>query len=161
MKETEIKLTLERAMEAYNGAESLEVKTAIANLIGKEHFDPYIRACIQLGITPLPELEDKSDTLEVWADNAKRLVTCIAAKNAFKQSNGTYKLWKPIYDGNERHWYPVPNMKEGSGFGLSATNCDYWLSTSTVGSRLEYREDSLAREGFEEFKPYYKIHYTK
>jgi hypothetical protein len=153
---TKIDLTLEKAMKAYDEAESLEVKNAIANLIGKEHFDPYIKACIILNIKPKPELEDKSDDREVWADNALRLSICVEAKNIF---NG--KIWKPKYDGSEQHWYPVPDMRETSGFGLSYTAYAAWAASSTVGSRLEYRERKLAEEGFKEFKKYYKIHYTK
>jgi hypothetical protein len=118
--------------------------------------DPYIKACAILRKTPKPELEDKSDADEVWQDNAGRLATCIKAKNIIDG-----KIWVPVYDGSETHYWPVPDLSDPSGFGFSVTDFDDWRASSGVGSRLEYRSTELAEEGFEEFKPYYKIHFTK
>ncbi len=155
---TAITIIKENAVKAYNEATSDEVKNAIKNLIGGQHFtdDLYIAACQKLGKTPRPELEDKSDADEVWADNAIRLATLIKAENMVDG-----KVRTPVYDGSEYHYWPVPDLSDPSGVGFSYSHCDGWRADSTVGSRFEYFSEDDARAGFEKFKPYYKIHYTK
>jgi len=114
--------------------------------------NPYSKACELLGITPRPALKDKIDADLVAEDAFHRLTICIKAKNLIDG-----KVWTPVHDGSERHYYPwfYKNNKDSSGLGLSYGDYDYGLSNSLVGSRLEYRTYKLAREGAEEFKKYY------
>lgn len=116
--------------------------------------DPYIEACKVLGKTPLPPLADRSDQDLVSADAFYRLTICIRVKNMI---NG--KIWKQVYDGVEKHWFPRW-LKNSAGFGLPSTICDYWDVSTTVGERLEYRTEQLLLEGVEEFDQYYQDYLT-
>ncbi len=112
--------------------------------------DPYIQACRILGVTPRPELANRSDIDAVSADAFYRLIFCIRAKNMIKG-----KLWKPVYDGVEQHWFPRWK-KTGAGFGLTTADYDSWTSDTVVGERLEYRTRELLLEGVAEFDKYYQ-----
>lgn len=128
------------------------LKKAIDTIV----FDsPYKRACAKLGKVPIPELSDKSDADVVWADSAMRLAICVKAKNMIPQEDGSFKVWTPKYGVGESHYSPVPDM---SSPGFSYDTYVSWRSITWVGARLEYRSSQLAKEGFEEFNEYYKIH---
>lgn len=121
--------------------------------------DPYLQACLILGETPRPALTDTSNKRLVHEDFAHRLVMCIEAKNAIKQEDGTYKVWQPVYDGNERHFYPR-FVKDSSGSGWSFSVYGYWYTDTVVGPRLEYRTYDLMLEGVKEFKTYYEGYFN-
>jgi len=112
--------------------------------------EPYLKACSKLGIKPKSVLADRSDADEVSADAFYRLTICIRAKNMIKD-----KIWKPVYDGSEQHWYPRWKLTD-AGFGLTGTFYVRWHSAATVGERLEYRTRELALEGVKEFDGYYQ-----
>lgn len=115
----------------------------------KPHQKYYLKACEILGKTPVPELEDLSDNDKVSSDAYDRLVICIRVMNMIDG-----KIWIPVYDGSEWHYYPVftPNK---SGFGFSYSHCVSWITNSIVGSRLEYRTRELYEKGVKLFMPYY------
>eukprot|EP01037_Dinobryon_pediforme_P011467 gene11467-11560_t len=102
--------------------------------------DPYLRACKKLGITPEPSLKNRDNKDLVSADAHYRLTICIRAKNVIDG-----KVWEPVYDGSETHYWPYFNLE--SGFGFSRTTCANWRTFTGVGSRLEYRTEELAQEG--------------
>lgn len=112
--------------------------------------DPYLVACKLLGVTPKPPLTYRGDADEVSADAYYRLIFCIRAKNMI---NG--KIWKPVYDGSEKRWYPLWKKSE-AGFGLANSDYDLWNSDTIVGERLEYRTRELLLEGVKEFDRYYQ-----
>ncbi len=116
--------------------------------------DPYLLACKKLGITPEPPLADRSNRRKVASEACDRLMVCIEAKNMIDG-----KPWKPVYDGNEQHWFPdwkiVKDPKRPSGVGLAFHYAYYWRTSTNVGSRLEYRSEKLLLEGVEEFYDLY------
>jgi hypothetical protein len=116
--------------------------------------DPYVKACIALGKTPVPPLEDRSDADRVSADAYERLIICIRAKNLVDG-----KQWVPTYDGSEYHYWPY--FRYAPGFGFSRTGYAGWGTHTVVGSRLEYRTRELAVEGANEFKQLYNDFYTQ
>lgn len=64
--------------------------------------------------------------------------------------------WTPDYTNyDEYKWFPYfdvdADKERKSGFGLSCHVCDYWLSHSTVGSRLCYKSRELAKYSGETF----------
>lgn len=112
--------------------------------------DPYLAACELLGITPTPELLDKSNKDEVSIDAYRRLIICIRAKNRVGD-----KVWEPVYDGSEAHYWPY-FRKNSAGFGFSYAGYVDWYTITGVGSRLEYRTRALAEQGAKEFDKYYQ-----
>lgn len=115
----------------------------------KAHEKYYLQACKAFGKTPVPVLEDRTDSDVVSSDAYSRLITCIAFKNVI---NG--KRWIPVYDGLEDHYYAYfrPNA---SGSGFSCTSTGNWDTDSIVGARLEYRTRKLCEQGVKEFEVYY------
>jgi hypothetical protein len=117
--------------------------------------DPYIQACLKMGETPRQPLTDRSNRRLVGEDYAHRLEMCIEAKNAIEQPDGTFKRWEQVYDGVERHYYPL-FKKDSSGPGWSYYDYGDWRTRTSVGPRREYRSFDLMKEGAEEFKEYYE-----
>eukprot|EP01037_Dinobryon_pediforme_P011466 gene11466-11559_t len=104
--------------------------------------DPYAKACRILGIKPIPAIADDADADIRSIDAYSRLIICIRAKNMIDG-----KVWKPLYDGSETHYWPYFNLE--SGFGFSYTRYVTWRTITFVGSRLEYRTEELAQEGYD------------
>lgn len=109
----------------------------------------YLKACKAFGKTPVPVLENRSDSDVVSTDAYGRLIMCIALKNAIKG-----KRWIPIYDGSEDHYY-VYVRPNASASGFSYTLTLLWCTNSDVGARLEYRTRELCLQGIKEFEAYY------
>ncbi|QTE37514.1 hypothetical protein J3L18_00150 [Mucilaginibacter gossypii] len=120
----------------------------------KPHQEFYLEACQKLGKTPVPELDDRTDTDKVSSDAYDRLIICIRYIN---MQDGV--IWVPVYNGTEWHYWPVwrPNK---SGFGFSFTYCDDWYTHTSVGSRLEYRTEELCEKGAELLLPYYNDYFS-
>lgn len=115
----------------------------------KAHEKFYLKACKAFGKTPIPALEDRSDSDAVSVDAYARLIVCIAFKNMIGG-----KRWIPVYDGSEWHYFVRvwPN-KAGSGFSIAS--CGVWATTTSVGARLEYRTRELCDQGIKELEVYY------
>lgn len=72
--------------------------------------------------------------------------------------------WQPNWhDSNERKWEPWFNVKASakkpSGFGLSFYGTDYWLTITTVGSRLCFKSRGLAEYAGKKFIKLYEQAY--
>lgn len=115
----------------------------------KAHEKYYLKACKALGKTPVPDLEDRSDSDAVSVDAYARLIICIAYKNMVKG-----KRWIPVYDGSETHYF-VRVWPNDSASEFSASLTNDWLTSATVGARLEYRNYELCESGRKLFTPYY------
>ncbi len=81
--------------------------------------DPYLQACLKMGETPRPTLNDRSNRRLVYEDFAHRLEMCIEAKNAIQQPDGTFKRWEAVYGKSENHYLPYfkPDSS-GSGWAF-------------------------------------------
>ncbi len=119
--------------------------------------DLYLLACQKLGKTPKPVLTDLSDSEAVHDDAAHRLRTCIAAENAIKQPDGTFKEWKAVYDGYERHYFPY-HKKDPSGSGWAYDSYVCWDTSTLVGPRLEYRSYEIMIGAVTKLNPYYEAY---
>jgi hypothetical protein len=61
--------------------------------------------------------------------------------------------WRADFaDGDQIKYYP---WFKASGVGFSYTDCVYWFTFTSVGSRLCYKSEELARYAGEQFKDLY------
>ncbi|MBO9671987.1 MAG: hypothetical protein J7577_00975 [Sphingobacteriaceae bacterium] len=137
-----LSITKENALKCYQEA-SGEVKTAILNLVGKEHLlniteriKSYQDACEHQGITPLnvgyfsflPEID------RVHAFAAHKVVTIIRSLN---------EGWVPDWSDDDQSKYYVWYKNSGAGFSCSVYGYD--CAYSDVGSRLHFKTLELAQ----------------
>lgn len=95
--------------------------------------EAFTAACTERGYDPatiLPDVSKMPEGLGKYTQsNIKRLVIAEAINEGRK----------PIYNGSERHYFPVWDMDvKGSPFGFSLTRTDYWGTSTLVGPRLEF-----------------------
>ena len=65
--------------------------------------------------------------------------------------------WVPDWtNSNEYKYYPWFKMGSPSGGGFSSHDCDSWITTSTVGSRLCFKSADLAKHAGQLFESIYK-----
>jgi hypothetical protein len=65
--------------------------------------------------------------------------------------------WQPNWEDTDEYKYQLwPDIEKDetkpSGFGLSYDGCDYWSTSTTVGSRLCFQNREAAKYCFETFK---------
>ena len=69
--------------------------------------------------------------------------------------------WTPNWDDwEERKYYPWFDMRSSASGGLSFDVCDYWSTTSLVGSRLCFKNRELAEYAGKEFVELYKEYFV-
>lgn len=69
--------------------------------------------------------------------------------------------WQPDWGNKKEYKYElcpdiVKDKTKPSGFGLSFFGYAYWLTLTTVGSRLCFKSREVAKYTFETFKPLYE-----
>lgn len=64
--------------------------------------------------------------------------------------------WEPNWsNGNEPKWYPYFEMGK-SGLGFSYSHYDCWGTFASVGSRLAFKTEALAKYAGTQFEDLYK-----
>lgn len=69
--------------------------------------------------------------------------------------------WEPDYTNSNQYKYEPRFYDFQSGFGFSWTACGYWVTVTTVGSRLCFKSRELALYAAEQFKEIYNEFLTK
>ena len=152
-----LEVTQSNAMKAYNSANT-NGKKLLADLFGAEVFNQKITdrvklfedACELLGIDPTKVCTGKPDDVLVYDSKSitayRKLIIIARALN---------EGWTPDWnDTNQYKWYPYFKFK--AGFGFSRTYCAYWLSHTTVGSRLCFKSEELAQYAGKQFEAIYQ-----
>lgn len=81
-----------------------------------------------------------------------KLTVIAEALNESKQPN-----WNDHTEGKYEPWFKVlADEKNPSGFGLSYDDYDYWSTITSVGSRLCFRNRTLAKYAGKQFKSLYE-----
>lgn len=130
------------------------LKRALENTFGKEVFSQKITdrvktfedACEVICINQYCVWQDGDDNDEVAY---KKLKVIARALN---------EGWEPDYNNsNQRKWYPWFYMDKPSGFRLFVVYYDY--SFTTVGARLVFKSEELARYAAAQFLGLYSNYY--
>lgn len=92
--------------------------------------------------------------------NYKLVVITEALNKEYSKANKLKKTWQPDYNAHNKYkYFPYfwvkADKKKPSGFGFSATACDYWHARTTVGSRLCFPTYELAIYSGKQFE---KLH---
>lgn len=144
---TKLKVTVENALLAHNGADD-KGKKLLEDLFGKENFVPrpitervksFEDACDVLGINPGYVLvfdEDTTDIDEINTNAFLKLRTIIKALN---------EGWVADFSNSSQYKYYPWLKSNGSGLGLSCLDDVDGGSDSPVGSRLYLKSAELAR----------------
>src|ERR1035437_603113 len=148
-----LKITLEKAIEAYKNADT-NGKKLLEDLFGKEKFST------KSIIERVQSIED------IYLISGKRLVK----RNEDTDDEFAYrqaKLIAEVYnegtvldpmDTNQKKYYPWHKIAEGSGFGLSYFDFAYWLSVTRIGFRLCFKTSALAIDAGNKFiEIYYRL----
>jgi hypothetical protein len=107
----------------------------------KTKITDYQSACEFLKRDP----NDRPDVSKMQDEDLKKyinanfeLVIITKALNAeYTEQNKLNKPWRPDYrDRNQRKYFSWFEVDEASGIGFSNTFCDYWYTSTYVGSRL-------------------------
>ena len=151
----QITIPKQTLVDAYNQAEA-PVKALLEGIYGGATFEPNITdrvktfedACKLVNISK--DMQDllnyKGDDPDMKSSQAHMKITIIA--RALNQG------WTPNFaDGNQVKYYPWPEYKAGVGF----SSYDYGRSyaSSSVGSRLCFKSEELAKYAFNQFKDIY------
>jgi hypothetical protein len=151
-----IEITKENAIKAFT--ESCDdVKKVLRNLFGEDLFkgnDKWMQKwksfCLQNDISiTLPYLNPKNSDEE--SANAYVMLIHIARE----KNEG----WKPDWDNrSEYKYYPWFNMESSSGFPVCV--CVNGDSRSSLGSRLCYKSEEIAKYAGKQFIKLYKEYFT-
>jgi hypothetical protein len=146
-----IQIIKTNALKAYNEADS-KGKALLVNLFGKKVLSEKITDRIKTIEDVFEELgQDQSKEIpEGLPEHVKAFI--LVTKIAEVLNEG----WTPDWDNsNQYKWYPYFDMR-GAGFGFSGTIYDYWYADATVGSRLCFKSDELAKYAGTQFIQVYK-----
>jgi hypothetical protein len=151
MKKTALELTDKQAWEIYPSA-SKEIKSILEVNFGKNFFSQKITDRVKtvedlLAIAgkKIEEITSPSDSSDEVAYKLLKLLVEVLNEG-----------WTPDWDnGNQYKWYPYFDMR-GAGFGFSHTHCAYWHTRTSVGSRLCFKSDELAKYAGTQFSHLYK-----
>lgn len=133
---------------------STEWKATFEATFGKEFFSQKITnrvktfadACEILGI----------DEDDVWHESDEQ--DEVAYKQLKVIARALNEGWEPNYNNsNERKWYPWFYMDKPAGFRLCDCACD--LTGTTVGARLVFKSEELARYAATQFMGLYSSYY--
>ncbi len=160
MKDETLKLTVEKALEAYKNG-TPEHKQLLIDLYGKHHFliniqdrvFDYPSACAEIGLDPL-EVDDFDFLPEI--DRNKAYVR----HQLTIQTRALNEGWEPDFKKNDYKYYNYFYW-DTSKNGFSSLVSDHSFSAS-VGSDLMFKNNALAeyaRKAFE--KQYIAYHFNK
>jgi hypothetical protein len=145
-----IEIKKANAITAYKNADK-SGKKLIADLVGEKNLITDIRervktfedACEVNG-------EDADSLIDKWARSGDS-VDEIANKKLKRIAKALQQGWKADYsDGSQRKWYPW-FVWERKGFRFSDSHCAYGRANTTVGPRLCFATEELARYFGEQF----------
>jgi len=113
-------------------------------------------ACNALGI--------KTDVPDVSALPEKHQKALIAHYKLIIIAEALNQGWTPNYNDYDEWkyfpWFEVEASEENpSGSGFSRSDCDYWNTHATVGSRLCFRTKTLAKYAGRQFEELYKDYF--
>ena len=143
----------QKAKELYKTG-TPEFKQMCIDTFGKEFFCENITdrvktfedACEVLDIEPCTVFRSQSMRKDSVA--YEKLVIIIQALN---------EGWAPNWDDlDEYKWYPYFNCS--GSFGFSGAYCDDWRTRASIGSRLCFKSESLAKYAAVQFKDNYKAY---
>ncbi len=103
------------------------------------------------GIDPLrlPFLNSKGDTSSAVNAFFKAITICEVLNEG----------WKPNWDNSSEYkYYPYFDMRSSAGFSCDSYN--RWLSDTSVGSRLCFKNAELAKYAGEQFNEIYKAFFV-
>jgi hypothetical protein len=104
-------------------------------------------ACREMGI----ELDSKI-AIEAPAELADDLKSIGAYAKLTIIARALNEGWKPDWtDSNQYKWHPFFEANKKAGFGFSRTRYGYWLTHTSVGSRLCFKSEALAKYAGEQF----------
>lgn len=120
----------------------------------------YQLACKKLGYEPKQFPTGASDG-DIYDYHAHVLRVCIAAENAIKQPDGSFKEWRFKKASTEMSYAPCLK-KDGSGSGWVYYGYGYDDSDTctVVGRRLEYRAYDLMRASVKKLKQEYENYFN-
>lgn len=105
-------------------------------------------ACNALGISPAFDVALPSG-MSRDADSIVAYMQLIAITRALNEG------WEPDWTDTNQLKYTVYLGDYRAGSGFSGTFCDYWITGTTVGSRLCFKSRELALYAAEQFKDIY------
>ena len=130
-----------RDKELYTNA-SVDFKLILEDTFGKEYFAQKI-----------------TDRVKTFENACEVLGIDVAHKQLKVIARALNEGWEPNWDdGNQRKWYPRFSHNQ-PGFRLLAV--DYVYAGTTVGSRLVFKSEELARYAATQFLDIYKEFHTR
>jgi hypothetical protein len=131
-----------------------EWKATLETTFGKEFFSQKITDRVKTFADACEVLEIDQD--DIWDESDdqdevayKQLKVIVRALN---------EGWEPNYNNsNERKWYPWFYMDKPAGFRLDV--CFYGVAGTTVGARLVFKSEELARYAATQFLGLYSSYY--
>jgi hypothetical protein len=153
-----LNISKDNALKAFNEGCSV-VQKVLSNLFGPETFKPknimervktYEDACKVLGLNPDDQLP---------STNSKDAAAIIAYAKLFVICRALNEGWVPDWNNSSQYkYYSWFDMRAGSGFSYDV--CDYSYPGSSVGSRLCFKSEELARYAGKQFLSIYKDAFT-
>lgn len=149
-----LEIKKDAAQTAYDNAKN-SGKQLLEDLFGKSTFLKDVKERIKTFADVLTELKiDPQDfhnrTYQLDADTKAYEQIKLIAK-ALNEG------WTPDWSNdNEYKYYPWFKMGSPSGGGFSSYDCDYWIATSYIGSRLCFKSSDLAEYAGTQFTDIYK-----
>jgi len=159
-----LEVTKSRAQTAFEKG-TKEIKDAIANLFGREHFYKDIKEIVNGFEDALPLYIEKYGELD---DFAKKLLCYSGSNKSVLASAALFKLEiaihvlngfkDPDYNDGKPKYEPLFDLS-GSGFSFNAY--DGWGTCSRSGSRLAYLDLDTMKHGVKILLPIYRTLYKK
>lgn len=150
-----LEINKEDAIKAYENSTKKE-KRLLEDLFGKKVFQLEVMERIK---TVEDLLEENGITREEFDESCEDLEKDEVAYRLIKMLVKTLnEEWTPNWSNSSEYKYtPWFNMNDkSSSSGFSYHVCDYWTSTTIIGSRLCFKSGELAKYAGEQFIDIYR-----
>lgn len=150
-----LEVTLENVRKAFEEADD-KGKAMLKNLFGASTFIKNVMEAVR----------SFEDACEITGDDPKALPYPNPKNDHEEALNAMHRMWivtralngkwYPDWDNSNEYKYCTWFDMRNAGVGFSDSDCDYWLTSSGVGSRLCFKSAELARYAGKQFKEEYK-----
>lgn len=146
-----------KAKQFYKGA-TAEFKAVLEDSFGKIFFQDKITDRVKTfedALLVVGKITENVELLIRYNGIDKDMIAVVAFMKLTIIAKALNEGWQPNWDNsNEYKYYPWFDMRSGVGF--SYTYYDYWLSITSVGSRLCFKNKELSEYAGKQFLPLYK-----
>ena len=153
-----LEIKKEAALKAHEAAKN-SGKELLENLFGKKTFQKDVTERIKSIDDAVEELGEKDVEVIELRKLQKAGITSHILKNqmAVVIVKALNEDWAPDWSNSSQYkYFPWFKMGSSSGVGFSCGDCDYWRSSSTVGSRLALKNSGLAKYAGTQFTSIFK-----